>query len=269
MTSVEVSQSTIAPAARGALGVVFERVEKCYASGRLALSGIDLSVAPGEFVSLLGPSGCGKSTLLRIAAGLELASAGRVQGAGRGNSERGDVAFVFQEAALMPWASVFDNVWLPLRLAGLTRPQAHDAVMASLTSVGLADVAAALPHTLSGGMKMRVSVARALVTRPRLLLMDEPFGALDEITRTRLNADLLSCWAQWGFTVLFVTHSVYEAAYLSQRVVVMGATPGRILHQERIRQTMPREAGFRTSVDYAQTCSRLSAALESASGALA
>jgi len=259
---------TIASAGSRALGVVFERVEKRYDSGRLALAGIDLCVVPGEFVSLLGPSGCGKSTLLRIAAGLEQASGGRVQSAGSEASAPGEVAFVFQEPALMPWASVFDNVWLPLRLAGLTRSQAREAVMASLASVGLADVAAALPHTLSGGMKMRVSVARALVTRPRLLLMDEPFGALDEITRTRLNADLLSSWAQWGFTVLFVTHSVYEAAYLSQRVVVMGSTPGRILHEERIAQATPREAGFRASIGYAQTCARLSAALESASGAM-
>ena len=227
-----------------------------------ALAGVRLSVAPGEFVALLGPSGCGKSTALRLAAGLLEPSSGRVR---RGGDESA-TAFVFQEPTLMPWASVFDNVWLPLRLQGRPRPQAEAAVRAQLAAVGLADFERAYPAQLSGGMKMRASIARALVTRPALLLMDEPFAALDDLTRQKLQQDLLAWWQRLQPAVLFVTHHVSEAVALSGRVLVMSPRPGRVVAEVVIDAPHPRPADFRHSPLFHDRCRAVADAMEQAMG---
>ncbi len=242
--------------------LALERVSKVFPSGVAALEEVSLRVAPGEFVSLLGPSGCGKSTVLRLVAGLDEPSAGRVQAAAQGVP--GATAFVFQDATLMPWASVYDNVWLPLRLRGVGRSAAQAQVSAVLARVGLGSFAQALPAELSGGMRMRVSMARALVTAPQLLLMDEPFAALDEITRQQLGADLLSWQRAGAITTLFVTHSVAEAVFLSQRVLVMGARPGRVVAGFEIEAPALRDATWRTSAACAAQCRAVSQALEAA-----
>ena len=247
--------------------VTLRGVGKTFASGVVALDGLDLDVRPGEFVSLLGPSGCGKSTALRLIAGLSEPTQGviewrRAQGA---SGERHALGFVFQEPTLMPWATVAANVRLPLKLKGLAAT-AQPRVDAALARVGLAGFAGSYPRELSGGMKMRASIARALVTEPRLLLMDEPFAALDEITRFRLNDDLLALWQSLGKTVVFVTHSVFESVYLSQRVVVMTQRPGRVFTQLAIGAPYPRDERFRTSADYAGYCRKVSEALASAMG---
>jgi NitT/TauT family transport system ATP-binding protein len=195
-----------------------------------ALGGVSLAIADGDFVALLGPSGCGKSTLLRLIAGLDQPDAGRLAWDENHQPAQGDIGFVFQDATLLPWASAADNVFLPLRLRGMARAQAMPLVLAALERVGLHGFAEARPRQLSGGMRMRVSIARALVTRPRLLLMDEPFAALDEFTRHTLQEDLLSLWQELGCTVVFVTHSIYEAAFLARRIVLMTPRPGRIDH---------------------------------------
>jgi NitT/TauT family transport system ATP-binding protein len=247
--------------AAGAL-VRLERVGKTFANGTVALAGLDLAIGRHEFVSLLGPSGCGKSTALRLIAGLGRPSSGRILGPEA--ATRGAVGFVFQEPTLMPWATVFDNVWLPLRLQGVARRRAEGAVGEALAMVGLADFARAYPRELSGGMKMRVSIARALVTRPSLLLMDEPFAALDEITRLKLNDELLALWRSQSWTVVFVTHSVYESVYLSTRIVVMAPRPGRVVADIPIEAPWPRDETFRTSSAYNALCRRVSAELHRA-----
>jgi NitT/TauT family transport system ATP-binding protein len=238
-------------------------VDKRFASGTLALQGVSLDVGERELVSLLGPSGCGKSTLLRMIAGLDAPSGGSLSAPAL-DGAAADTAFVFQEPTLMPWASVFDNMWLPLRLAGISRANAAQRIRETLSAVALAEFESAFPGELSGGMKMRTSIARALVTRPRLLLMDEPFAALDEITRQRLNADVLRCWQAQHLALVFVTHSVFEAVFLSQRVLVLSARPGRVMAEMVIDEPYPRGAEFRTSTRYAQTCRKLSQALEQA-----
>lgn len=235
---------------------------KRFASGTAALAGLDLSVSEREFVSLVGPSGCGKSTALRLIAGLTSPSAGTIRWDGQAEPPRaGDIGFVFQEATLMPWARVLANVTLPLKLAHMARSEAEDRARDALALVGLAGVERAFPRELSGGMRMRVSIARALVMRPRLLLMDEPFAALDEITRLKLNDDLLALWAERGLTIIFVTHSVYESVYLSSRVAVMAARPGRIVEDRALPAPYPRDAGFRHSAEYGAACAEISAAL--------
>nr|WP_316643284.1 ABC transporter ATP-binding protein [uncultured Roseateles sp.] len=244
--------------------VSLHQVHKRFPSGLLALQNVGLDLHPGEFVSLLGPSGCGKSTVLRLIAGLDQASSGEVEAPALGGTAAADTAFVFQEPTLMPWASVFDNVWLPLRLQGVAREVAAERVCQVLASVGLAEFERAFPAELSGGMKMRASIARALVTRPRLLLMDEPFAALDEITRQKLNTDLLDWWQRQQLAALFVTHSVFEAVFLSQRVLVMAARPGRVVAEVRVDAPYPRTAAFRTSASYASICRELTLALEAA-----
>jgi NitT/TauT family transport system ATP-binding protein len=235
-------------------------VGKRFATGTVALQDFDLDIREGEFVSLLGPSGCGKSTALRLIAGLSEPTAGAISWAGGKRAPGRSIGFVFQEPTLMPWATVFDNVFLPLRLAGQSRDAAAKQIMQMLATVGLADFAKAYPRELSGGMKMRVSIARALVTGPSLLLMDEPFAALDEITRFKLNDDLLALWRELRKTVVFVTHSVFESVYLSQRVVVMTPRPGRVATALAI-ETPRREAAFRTSAEYAGYCRLASEAL--------
>jgi len=238
-------------------------VVKSYANGIVALDGLDLDVREGEFVSLLGPSGCGKSTALRILAGLSEPSAGQVEWRD-GVAARRQLGFVFQEPTLMPWASVADNVRLPLRLAGEGATESASRVAEALARVGLAPFAEAYPRELSGGMKMRVSIARALVTSPALLLMDEPFAALDEITRFKLNDDLIALKHALGKTVVFVTHSVFESVYLSTRIVVMTPRPGRVATVLTIDAPQPRDARFRTSAEYAAFCRMTSDALAAA-----
>ncbi|MDB5803624.1 MAG: nitrate/sulfonate/bicarbonate transporter ATP-binding protein [Betaproteobacteria bacterium] len=245
--------------------IELREVGKTFANGTQALAGMSLAVAEGEFVSLLGPSGCGKSTVLRMIAGLAAPSSGEIVGAGAGKGAR-DLGFVFQEPTLMPWATVRDNVLLPLRLQGVAPAGAGPRVKQALALVGLEKFGRSYPRELSGGMKMRVSIARALVTRPKLLLMDEPFAALDEMTRMKLNDDLLRLWREHGLTVVFVTHSVYESVYLSSRVVVMAARPGRVVAEETIDPTTGapylRDAEFRLLPEYAAACRRVSRALQ-------
>ena len=237
-------------------------VTKAYDTGVMALGPFDLSVRKGEFVSLVGPSGCGKSTALRIIAGLAAPTSGRLRLAHHdGDTMPGQgIGFVFQEPTLMPWTSVRENVRLPLRLARVATSEADARINAALARVGLAEFADSYPRELSGGMKMRVSLARALVTDPDILLMDEPFAALDEITRFRLNNDLLALWRNLKKTVIFVTHSVFESVYLSQRVIVMTQRPGRIQAEVRI-ETPARDEEFRASAAYGEYCRKVSAAL--------
>jgi NitT/TauT family transport system ATP-binding protein len=245
--------------------VALSGVGKTFANGVEALDGLDFTVRAGEFVSLLGPSGCGKSTALRIIAGLSEPTRGRVAWPDQSSGAAArDIGFVFQEPTLMPWTTVAGNVRLPLRLAGLDEAAAQPRIAAALERVGLAGFADAYPRELSGGMKMRVSIARALVTEPRLLLMDEPFAALDEITRFKLNDDLLSVWRMLGKTVVFVTHSVFESVYLSNRVVVMTLRPGRVFTELAIDAPYPRDQRFRTSAEYAGYCRLASEALAEA-----
>jgi NitT/TauT family transport system ATP-binding protein len=243
--------------------VSLRAVTKTYDNGVAALGPLDLEVRRGEFVSLLGPSGCGKSTALRLIAGLAAPTSGTVQVAKPTAGARGEhaIGFVFQEPTLMPWASVAENVRLPLKLAHVSAAEANSRIDAALAQVGLAEFAGAFPRELSGGMRMRVSLARALVTDPDILLMDEPFAALDEITRFRLNNDLLALWRDLRKTVIFVTHSVFESVYLSQRVIVMTSRPGRIDAEFRIETTEPRGEEFRTSAEYAGYCRQVSNAL--------
>ncbi len=268
-----------APPHRGAdlsgLAVSLRGVTKAYGNGLMALGPLDLDVRQGEFVSLLGPSGCGKSTALRLIAGLAAPTRGNVQvsrevsrqvsrdvSRSGGQARSGHaVGFVFQEPTLMPWTSVRENVRLPLKLAHVRPVDADALVSEALARVGLTDFADSYPRELSGGMKMRVSLARALVTDPDILLMDEPFAALDEITRFRLNNDLLALWRTLRKTVIFVTHSVFESVYLSQRVVVMTQRPGRIGAEIRIETSEPRAEEFRTSAAYLGYCREVSSAL--------
>ena len=245
------------------LAVRLRSVTKVYDNGVMALGPLDLDVGRGEFVSLLGASGCGKSTALRLIAGLSAPTSGTVAVARRSSevNARHSIGFVFQEPTLMPWASVRENVRLPLKLAHAPVAEASARVREALTQVGLSEFADAYPRELSGGMKMRVSLARALVTDPDILLMDEPFAALDEITRFRLNNDLLSLWRDLRKTVIFVTHSVFESVYLSQRVIIMTSRPGRIGAEVRIDAPEPRDEDFRTSAEYAAYCREVSHAL--------
>ena len=235
-----------------------------FPNGTEALAGVDLEVGAGEFLSLLGPSGCGKSTVLRLIAGLIRPSSGEVSFPGGGVRAPGGIGFVFQDATLMPWATALANARLPLRLRRVARGEAEARAAAALAAVGLSGFERAWPRELSGGMRMRVSIARALVTRPSLLLMDEPFAALDEIARQRLNDDLLRLRAESGVTVVFVTHSVFESAYLSSRVAVMAARPGRVAASLPIDAPSPRPPGFRTSAGFAGLCREVAAALEGA-----
>jgi NitT/TauT family transport system ATP-binding protein len=256
--------SGIDASAGAGVAVSLRGVTKVYDSGVVALGPIDLEVRQGEFVSLLGPSGCGKSTALRLIAGLSAPTSGAVRVSDRGAGR--SIGFVFQEPTLMPWTSVRENVRLPLKLMHAPRQQADPRVGEALAQVGLAEFADAYPRELSGGMKMRVSLARALVTDPDILLMDEPFAALDEITRFKLNNDLLALWRNLRKTVIFVTHSVFESVYLSQRVIVMTPRPGRLAAEFRIAAPEPRSDEFRTSVEYAAHCRDVSIALGRASG---
>ena len=246
-------------------------VEKTYPNGTQALLPVNLTVRQGEFITLLGPSGCGKSTLLKMVAGLLEPSDGRLllwrKPVNQVESSGHRLSFVFQEATLMPWASVLANVRLPMDLAKVPKAQSEPRVRQALKMVGLERFEDNLPRQLSGGMQMRVSIARGLVTEPTLLLMDEPFGALDEITRNRLDSDLLDLWQANGLTVIFVTHSITEAVYLSNRVIVMAARPGRIVEEVIIDEPYPRNADFRVSHRFATYAKQLQDCLLRASGA--
>ena len=249
--------------------VAVRDVSKTYDNGTHALAGIDLDIRGGEFLTLVGPSGCGKSTLLHLVAGLAQPSGGHIAwwndafDATGGEGRR--IAFVFQSPTLMPWASVTANVRLPLDLGGVPRAYANAAVARALARVGLARAGRHLPRELSGGMQMRASIARALVTEPDLLLMDEPFGALDEFTRQRLDKELLELWRAQRFTVVFVTHSIQEAVFLSTRIAVMAAHPGRILDARDIDEPYPRSESFRLSPAFASIAQKVSARVAEAS----
>jgi NitT/TauT family transport system ATP-binding protein len=248
--------------------VELAEVGKTFPNGVRAVEGLSCALAEGEFVSLIGPSGCGKSTVLRLIAGLTPPTDGALRrawdietdGAGR---ER-PVGCVFQEPTLMPWTSVWENVYLPLRIAGIGRSAARPQVDEAIALVGLGGFTRAYPRQLSGGMKMRAAAARALVMRPRLLLLDEPLAALDEITRGRLNDELRSLWRQRRFAALFITHSVFESVYLSTRVLVMSPRPGRIVEDIAIDLPQDRTAETRTSPRYSELCRRVAGALERA-----
>ena len=243
--------------------------EKTYPNGTQALLPVDLTIEEGEFVTLLGPSGCGKSTLLKMVAGLLEPTDGRLhlwrKPVAQLDESGKKMAFVFQSPTLMPWASVQTNVRLPLDLAGVPRAEADARVTEALALVGLSKFANALPRALSGGMQMRVSIARGLVTQPDLLLMDEPFGALDEITRHKLDADLLDLWRKKKLTVIFVTHSIHEAVFLSSRVVMMAARPGRVVEEFRIDASYPRTADFMVSPEFSRYAKQLQDSLLRAS----
>jgi len=226
-----------------------QEVDKTFTGNVVALRRMNMDVHQGDFISLLGPSGCGKSTALRLIAGLMRPTLGRItweDGAGRD-----DLGVVFQEPTLMPWATVEKNVWLPFRIKGQSLSESRERIHDVLKLVGLDGFADRYPRELSGGMKMRVSIARAMVTNPRLILMDEPFAALDEITRQKLNDDLLRLKAQTGATVIFVTHSVFESVFLSDRILVMAARPGRVIREIAVPAPYPRGIEWRTSPDYA------------------
>lgn len=227
-----------------------QEVDKTFNGGVVALRRLSLTVNEGDFISLLGPSGCGKSTALRLIAGLMRPSLGRILW--EGGQGKDDLGVVFQEPTLMPWATVAQNVYLPFRLRGKSYASVKDRIAENLALVGLEKFGNSYPRELSGGMKMRVSIARALVTNPRLILMDEPFAALDEITRQKLNDDLLSLKARMGATVIFVTHSVFESVFLSDRILVMAARPGRIVKEIEVDAPYPRGIDWRTSPDYAR-----------------
>lgn len=237
-------------------------VNKVFENGTIALENLNLTVNRSEFISFVGPSGCGKSTLLRMIAGLSNVSSGTLDW--YDTSDRQNLAFVFQEPALMPWSTVRDNVKLPLKLARIPQKEAEKTVDRTLQLVGLENFKRAYPRQLSGGMKMRVSIARALSTNPTMLLLDEPFGALDDITRNKLNDDLLELWSQQRWTVLFVTHNIYEAVYLSTRVIIMAARPGRAIADIKIDVPSPRTEEFRRSFVYSEYCQQVADALSKA-----
>lgn len=237
-----------------------EGVTKTYPNGYRAVDGVDLAIDEGSFTSIVGPSGCGKSTILRLVAGLLEPSAGTISGRPRG----GEVGLVFQDPTLMPWATVAANVYLPLRLAGISRADAQLRIDEALTLVGLREFAKSYPRELSGGMRMRVAIARAIVTKPHLLLMDEPFAALDEITRNKLNDDLLTLWRDRGFTTIFVTHSVFESVFLSTDIAVMTSRPGRIFARHEVSGPRVRDADFRAAAIYLGVCRAVSRDLQRA-----
>ncbi len=252
---------TVRAGARPTL-LLLENVDKVFGRGVVALRDMSLEIRRGDFISLLGPSGCGKSTALRLIAGLIQPSRGRVRW--EDPEAAATLGVVFQEPTLMPWATVAANVWLPLRLRGRSRRTVQPLIAETLEMVGLAGFERAYPRELSGGMKMRVSIARALVTRPRLILMDEPFAALDEITRFKLNNDLLAMRAKFDCTVIFVTHSVFESVFLSDRIVIMAARPGRVIRELAVDEPYPRSDSFRTSAGYVAHCRAASEALAAA-----
>ena len=266
-TRSEADPVTTGPPAIPAVEIV--SADKVFADGTRALAPIDLKIQQGEFLSLIGPSGCGKSTLLSLIANLTQPTNGRLLWWRSGFEQVGRLgkrlSFVFQDPTLMPWGRVDTNVRLPFDLARVPKSESQPKVETALSLVGLSNYSRHYPRQLSGGMRMRVSIARALVTEPDMLLMDEPFGALDEFTRNRLDTDLAALWAARRFSVVFVTHSIYEAVFLSTRIVVMAAQPGRIVREIVIDEPQPRGEAFRNSPQFAEHCRMLSIALMEAS----
>jgi len=246
--------------------IELRQATKRYGAGATVLDGIDFKVERGEFVSIIGPSGCGKSTLLKMVAGLSPCSDGviAVDGMTPVNA-RQITSFIFQDATLLPWRTVRENVGLGLELDGVARDRREQKVRSVLELVGLGEVADRFPRQLSGGMKMRVSIARALATRPQVLLLDEPFAALDEMTRDRINEELLKLREEQGWTALFVTHSVAEAVFLSTRVIVLAAHPGRLAHDMAIDLPFPRTGETRMSDAFEEKVAEVSRALRSVS----
>lgn len=243
--------------------IAVETVRHVYPNGVVALDGVTFRASQGQFVSLVGPSGCGKSTVLRLIAGLQVPTSGAVTWSG----PQPRLGFVFQDPTLLPWADVATNVRLGLDLGGVDRATADARVHETLALVGLTPFSKSFPRELSGGMRMRVSIARALAADPQVLLMDEPFAALDEFTRERLNDELLEIWARKKLTVLFVTHSVYESVYLSNSIAVFTARPGRVAAVLPISAPYPRGSAFRQSAAYHRACADVSEALRTAAGA--
>jgi NitT/TauT family transport system ATP-binding protein len=235
-------------------------VSKTFDSGLRAIGNLEFNVEQGDFLSLVGPSGCGKSTVLRIIAGLLQPTSGAVTFAG----PKPKMGFVFQEPTLMPWATALGNARLALDLTLVARHEAERRAREALVRVGLGGFEGAYPRELSGGMKMRVSIARAIAAQPKLILMDEPFAALDELTRQALNDDLLKLWREDALTVVFVTHSVFESAYLSSRVAVMTPRPGQIAKEIALDAPVDRKAQFRLSPEFALSAGKVSAALTDA-----
>ena len=263
---------TTGVASRPGLGLRLRGVRREFPDPRggaplAVVEAIDLDVAPHEFVAILGPSGCGKSTLLRMIAGLDRPSAGEVAllrgepGGGASGGRDGEVGFVFQDAHLLPWRDVLGNVMLPLELLGVSPDERRAAALEALVAVELADFAAHHPSQLSGGMRMRVSIARTLVTRPRLLLLDEPFAALDDLTRQALDESLRALWVESGMTVLFVTHSIGEAAFLAGRAIVLSSRPARLVADLAIDLPAERAEGLRGEARYAAVVARLQESL--------
>src|SRR4051812_14846464 len=239
----------------GGTRVTIQDVRRVFDNGLVALDGVSIAVEPGEFVAILGPSGSGKSTLLRLVAGLDRPQAGHVTG------NQPDLGYVFQDAHLLPWRDLLRNVMLPLELKGMTRASGLAAATRTIEQVGLADAADRYPAQLSGGMRMRASLARALVTDPSLFLLDEPFAALDEITRHRLDEQLRDLWLRRRMTVIFVTHSIQEAVFLAQRAVVLSRRPGRVLLDRRIDLPDQRTEDLRTTAAFAAEAHALHVAL--------
>jgi len=240
------------------LALTFDHVAKQFPNGVEALKDTSFTVDAGDFVSIVGPSGCGKSTALRLIADLTKPNAGAI----RWNETPPALGFVFQDAALLPWASVEANVRLPLDLVGIDQAKAAARVAETLELVGLSSFAKAYPRELSGGMKMRVSIARALAAQPSVLLMDEPFAALDEITRERLNDELRELWATKKLTIVFVTHSIYESVYLSSRILVMSPRPGRVVADIAMTEPLVRSHDYRATPAYDERCRKVRAALQ-------
>lgn len=260
---VEERSPAASAAAKPAAGVVCTAARREFGGGVVAVGGVDLTIEKGSFTAFVGPSGCGKSTLLRLIAGLDTPTSGSVLVGGEPAAQRRvPVAFVFQDAHLLPWRNVLDNAALPLELAGVARSERHRAARAVLADVGLGDAALRIPAELSGGMRMRVSLARALVTEPRILLLDEPFAALDELTRNRLDDRLRALWRERGTTVLFVTHSIIEAAYLAERAVVFSRRPARVVVDHTLDLPGERAAALRGEAAFAREVRKLQEALE-------
>jgi len=250
----------IAARAPGDAALRFDAVSMVFADGTRALDGVSLDIKPGEFVSIVGPSGCGKSTLLRIASGLETQTSGDVW------VDRHSLDYTFQDATLLPWRKVLANVELLLELRGIARPERRRIALQQIELVGLSGFEDHYPRRLSGGMKMRASLARSLTLDPAVFLFDEPFGALDEITRERLNDELLALYSQQNFTGLFITHSIAEAVYLSTKVAVMSPRPGRIIASYDIAFSAPRTPELRFTPAFAALCAKVSRALRTAVG---